>query len=80
MQITTAVLLEGNAVAQAQSLSAMIITSGLLGIFWYNEGGNLACKLLWFVAALWTLAAMVLLGLEKETAEGASSGSGSMTC
>jgi hypothetical protein len=46
----------------------------------YNEGGNLACKLLWFAAALWTLAAMVLLGLEKETAEGASSGSGSMTC
>jgi hypothetical protein len=36
MQITTAVLLEGNAVAQAQSLSAMIITSGLLGIFWYH--------------------------------------------
>ena len=39
--------------------------SGLLGIFYYGEGGSLASKLVWGAAAAWTLASIVLLGLEK---------------
>jgi hypothetical protein len=52
----------------AQTLSAQIIASGLFGIFFYKEGGGQGSKLVWFVSALWTLAAMVLLGLEKAAA------------
>lgn len=77
--ITTAVELGGNAVIMAQSLSATIITSGLLGIFWYGEGGSTTSKFFWFVAAIWTLIAMILLGLEKETSpdhQSSESGSG----
>ena len=94
----------------AQSLSATIITSGLLGIFYYGEGGGTACTVVGFLsgtqycavnstawcetdavmftaptAAIWTLLAMILLGLEKQedvaTPDGggihAGSGSGS---
>lgn len=62
---TTAVELGGNAVIMAQTLCSSIITSGLLGIFYYGEGGSFAAKMIWALAALWTLASMVLLGLEK---------------
>lgn len=62
---TTAVKLGGNAVIMAQTLSSSIITSGLLGIFYYGEGGSFAAKVIWAIAAAWTLASMVLLGLEK---------------
>ena len=48
-----------------QITCANIITSGLVGILYYKEGGPTSCKLVWFVAALWTLAAMLLLGREK---------------
>ena len=37
-------------VIMAQSLSATIITSGLLGIFYYGEGGGAGCKTVWFVS------------------------------
>ena len=45
--------------------SANIICSGLLGILYYGEGGSRMSKMVWAVAAAWTLASMVLLGLEK---------------
>ena len=50
-----------------QTNSACIIVSGLLGIFYYHEGGSLTLKLVWAAAAAWTLASIVLLGLEKAT-------------
>jgi len=61
----SAVVAGGNATVMAQTLSAQIIASGLFGIFFYKEGGGKGAKATWFVAALWTLGAMVLLGLEK---------------
>jgi hypothetical protein len=45
---TTAVIKGGNAVIMAQSMAATIITSGLLGIFYYGEGGGTGCKVVWF--------------------------------
>lgn len=62
---TTAVEMGGNAVVMAQSLSSSIITSGLLGIFYYGEGGSKPAMIVWALAAAWTLASMILLGLEK---------------
>jgi len=60
-------VIHGNAVIMAQVLSFQIITSGLFGMLWYGEGGGKASKVIWSVAALWTLASMVLLGLEKSS-------------
>ena len=76
---TTGVEIGGNAVVMAQGLSSTIITAGLLGIFYYGEGGSAGCKAVWVAAAVWTLMAMILLGLEKATGETvAGSGSGSL--
>lgn len=58
-------VLHGNAVVLAQVLSFQIITSGLFGMLWYGEGGGPASKVIWSIAAIWTLVSMVLLGLEK---------------
>ena len=69
-----AVVAGGNAIIMAQTLSAQIIASGLFAIFFYKEGGGKGAKTVWFAAALWTLAAMVLLGLEKGKS-GAAGGS-----
>ena len=55
----------GNATVATQITCANIITSGLVGILYYKEGGPTSCKVVWFVAALWTLVAMLLLGREK---------------
>ena len=60
--ITAAVVMHGNAVVMAQVGSAMLITSGLLGIFYYGEVGTAAVRAVWCASAVWTLAAMVLLG------------------
>ena len=62
---TTAMEVGGNATVATQITCANIITSGLVGILYYKEGGPTSCKVVWFVAALWTLVAMLLLGREK---------------
>jgi len=62
---TNAVQLGGNAVVMPITLSSSIITSGLVGIFFYGEGGSTASKLIWMFSALFTLAAMIFLDLEK---------------
>jgi hypothetical protein len=59
----------------AQTLSAQIIASGLFGILYYKEGGGRGSKVVWAVAAVWTLFAMVFLGLEKAAAANASKNS-----
>ena len=50
-------------VAQAQS--AIILFSGLHGIFTYGEIKGAGVKAVWVGAAGWTLVFMALLGLEK---------------
>jgi hypothetical protein len=58
-------VIHGNAVIMAQTLSFQIITSGLFGMLWYGEGGGKGSKIVWTIAAAWTLTSMILLGLEK---------------
>lgn len=65
-QTTTAVVLGGNSVILAQELSAAIITSTLIGMFYYGEGDSTPARVVWLLSAAVTLAAMVLLGLEKQ--------------
>jgi len=74
-----AVVAGGNAIIMAQTLSAQIIASGLFAIFFYGEGGGKGAKIVWFVAALWTLFAMVMLGLEKGKSGAAASGGSNTT-
>ena len=63
---TLAVVRGGNAVVLAQTLSTMIITSGLWGLVYYKEGDQSTLrKGVWFAAAAFTLASMILLGEEK---------------
>ena len=65
---TLAVVRGGNAVVLAQTLSTMIITSGLWGLMYYREGDQSPLrKCVWFASAIFTIASMVLLGREKET-------------
>ena len=54
----------GNAIANAQMVAAMLITSGLWGILYYAEirKGN---AIVWGFFACLTLIFMVMLGLEK---------------
>jgi hypothetical protein len=63
--ITLAVTTGGNAVGVPQSLAAMLITSGSWGMLYYKEGGSVVERYVWVFFALFTLVAMVLLGLEK---------------
>lgn len=63
---TLAVVRGGNAVVLAQTLSTMIITSGLWGLVYYKEGDQSAMrKFVWFASAAFTLVSMILLGEEK---------------
>ena len=61
---TLAVVTGGNAIANAQMVAAMLITSGLWGILYYAEirKGN---AIVWGFFACLTLVFMVMLGLEK---------------
>eukprot|EP00944_MAST-04C_sp_MAST-4C-sp1_P012553 g12553.t1 len=61
---TLAVVTGGNAIANAQMVAAMLITSGLWGILYYAEirKGN---AIVWGFFACLTLIFMVMLGLEK---------------
>eukprot|EP00038_Savillea_parva_P025762 m.49375 g.49375 ORF g.49375 m.49375 type:complete len:401 (+) comp7113_c0_seq1:195-1397(+) len=63
--VTLAVVAGGNAVVLAQEQSTTVIVSTSLGILYYREGGNVASRVIWLAAAAITLAALVLLGLEK---------------
>ena len=65
--ITSAVVLGGNAVVIAQYTSSQIIFSGLCGILWYGELKGSRVRAVWGISATVTLAAMVLLGNEKES-------------
>jgi hypothetical protein len=61
---TLAVLRGGNAVVIAQINAFSLIVSGLWGLLWYREiRGRPAAY--WVVAACFTLAMTMLLGLEK---------------
>ena len=63
---TLAVVRGGNAVVLSQSLSAMIITSGLWGLVYYKEGDlSLLRRSVWFASAVFTVISMILLGTEK---------------
>ena len=61
---TLAVVTGGNAIANAQMVAAMLITSGLWGILYYSEirKGN---AIVWGFFACLTMIFMILLGLEK---------------
>ena len=61
---TLAAVTGGNAIANAQMVAAMLITSGLWGILYYAEirKGN---AIVWGFFACLTLVFMVMLGLEK---------------
>ena len=61
---TLAVVTGGNAIANAQMIAAMLITSGLWGILFYSEirKGN---AIVWGMFAMFILVFMILLGLEK---------------
>ena len=50
----------------AQYTSSQIIFSGLCGILYYDELKGTKVRIVWGSAAAITLAAMVLLGNEKE--------------
>lgn len=61
---TAAVVRGGNATMMPANQALQLITSGLWGIFYYKEIRGWRA-FLWGVVALFTLAAMVLLGQEK---------------
>jgi len=62
---TAAVVRGGNAVVFPQILSVQLITCGSWGLLYYQEVQG--CRTwLWTVSALFTLAAIILLGFEKE--------------
>eukprot|EP01065_Artemidia_motanka_P036241 TRINITY_DN44151_c0_g1_i1.p1 TRINITY_DN44151_c0_g1~~TRINITY_DN44151_c0_g1_i1.p1 ORF type:complete len:421 (+),score=162.90 TRINITY_DN44151_c0_g1_i1:60-1265(+) len=63
---TAAVVRGGSATVMPANLACQLITSGLWGIFYYKEirGWH---AVIWGVIAVFTLAAMALLGQEKES-------------
>jgi len=63
---TVAVQKGGNAIIMAQTTSVQLVTSGLWGIFYYKEMKGWHA-VVWGCFAIWTLASMLLLGLEKAT-------------
>ena len=61
---TAAASRSGNAIVMAQMLVIQLVTSGLWGILYYRELRGRAVWV-WGACAVWTIAAMVLLGMEK---------------
>lgn len=62
---TMAVSRGGQSTVMALYVSMQLVTSGLWGILYYREGGSFSSKAVWSASAVFTLAAVVLLGLEK---------------
>ena len=62
---TMAVSRGGQSTVMALYVSMQLVTSGLWGILYYREGGSFSSKAVWSASAVFTLVAVVLLGLEK---------------
>lgn len=63
---TIAVSEGGQSTTMALYVSTQLVASGLWGILWYGEGGSFHAKGVWSMSAVFTLIAVVLLGLEKQ--------------
>ena len=61
---TAAAARGGNAIVMAQMQVIQLVTSGLWGLFYYGELRGRAAWV-WGAFAVWTIGAMVLLGMEK---------------
>lgn len=62
---TAAVVRGGNAVMLPANQGIQLVTSGAFGLFYYWEVPERRRMVLWILAALWTLAAIILLSKEK---------------
>ena len=54
----------GSAIVMAQMQATQLVTSGLWGLLYYREIRGRAMYI-WIGFALWTILAVVLLGMEK---------------
>ena len=61
---TAATVRGGSAIVMAQMQATQLVTSGLWGLLYYREIRGRA-MLVWVAFALWTITAVVLLGMEK---------------
>ena len=61
---TAATVRGGSAIVMAQMQATQLVTSGLWGLLYYREIRGRA-MLVWIAFALWTITAVVLLGMEK---------------
>ena len=59
------VLIGGNAVEVPAMTAIQLITSGAWGIVYYKEVQGRCEIAIWVLAALWTLAMVLLLGMER---------------
>jgi len=62
---TAAVIRGGNAVMLPANQGIQLVTSGAFGLFYYREVPDRRRCIMWIIAALWTLAAIILLSREK---------------
>jgi hypothetical protein len=60
-----AVLKGGNAIEVPTMTAIQLIVSGAWGIVWYREVSGRCEVAIWVLAALWTLAMILLLGMER---------------
>ena len=61
---TAATARGGSAIVMAQMQATQLVTSGLWGLLYYREIRGRALWI-WVCFALWTIVAVVLLGMEK---------------